>query len=228
MVASTENTTKLAPLFAALAAAAKAAGAVGKGAKNEFHKYKYASAESIYEEGRAALHANGLALVPVASTLGGDPEKGYVVDLTFELTHAEGGSMTLHRTWPVVPDRGRPLDKALAAALTTALAYLVRDLLLLPRVDEEVDRREDRPQEKAPPKRERPPQRRQAAEDGPPPGAEAHEIREQIAVFLPRVPDAKRETVEKALAAAGDNVARLRAGLEFVRGCVGGPKGEAS
>lgn len=220
MVEPKQMSEQMAALFAALALAGKAAHDVAKDARNEFHRYNYTSAEAIYREVRAALHAHGLALVPVASTLRGDAEKGYVVDLTFELTHAEGGSMTLSRSWPVIPDRGRPLDKAVAGALTTALSYLGRDLLLLPRVDEEVDKREDRPHEKGPPKRERVPQRRQAPQDGPPPGAEAEDLRERIAALLPQVPEAKRPAVQKAIAAAGDNVERLRAGLAFVKNVV--------
>lgn len=45
-----------------------------------------------------------------------------------------------------MPEKGRPLDKAFATALTTALKYWLRDLLLLPRVvaDDDMDTRDDR------------------------------------------------------------------------------------
>jgi hypothetical protein len=37
--------------------------------------------------------------------------------------------------WPVTLERGRPLDKAVAIASTSSLGYLLRDLLLMARVD---------------------------------------------------------------------------------------------
>ena len=47
---------------------------------------------------------------------------------------------------PVLPEKGRPIDKAEAGARTYALSYFLRDLLLIPRVDEgsDVDQRDDR------------------------------------------------------------------------------------
>ena len=46
--------------------------------------------------------------------------------------------------FPIIEDKGRPLDKALAGALTTSLAYYLRDLLLIPKQDEnQVDKRDD-------------------------------------------------------------------------------------
>jgi hypothetical protein len=55
------------------------------------------------------------------------------------LLHTSGERMEITIAWPVVPDRGRPLDKAVASAATTSLSYLLRDLLLMPRVDEADD-----------------------------------------------------------------------------------------
>lgn len=57
-------------------------------------------------------------------------------------------------------------------------------------------------------------------EEGPPPGAEAEDLRERIAALLPDVPEQKRSAVERAVKVAGDNVERLKAGLAFVRGLV--------
>jgi hypothetical protein len=37
--------------------------------------------------------------------------------------------------WPVIPEPGRPFDKARAAADTASLGYVLRNLLLLPRVE---------------------------------------------------------------------------------------------
>jgi hypothetical protein len=65
----------------------------------------------------------------------------------FLLLHTSGEERVLSTSWPVVPDKGRPLDKATASAATTSLAYLLRDLLLAPRVDpsDDLAGREDRP-----------------------------------------------------------------------------------
>ena len=41
--------------------------------------------------------------------------------------------------WPIIPEKGRPWDKAHAGALTSSLAYFLRDLLLMPRVEEGTD-----------------------------------------------------------------------------------------
>jgi hypothetical protein len=48
-----------------------------------------------------------------------------------------GYEMTLD--WPIIPEKGRPWDKAHAGALTSSLAYFLRDLLLMPRVEEGTD-----------------------------------------------------------------------------------------
>ncbi len=42
--------------------------------------------------------------------------------------------MLLSDEWPIVPERGRPLDKAIASAKTSSLGYLLRDLMVAPRV----------------------------------------------------------------------------------------------
>ena len=138
-------------LHAALAAAIMASGDVHKDASNDFHRYRYASAEAVLGEARAALGAHGLSLIPIASRLvaekaelGDEKWIDYTLEVTVRLCHSSGEFMDITREWPVIPEKGRPLDKALAGADTTALAYLCRDLLLLPRVEEEVDTRDDR------------------------------------------------------------------------------------
>lgn len=59
-----------------------------------------------------------------------------------------------------------------------------------------------------------------APSSGPPPGAEADDLRDQIAHLMPRVPEARRAQVSAAVTAAGANVGRLREGLQFVKGLV--------
>lgn len=135
-------------LSTALAAAIAAARGAAKDARHQ-QGYQYASAESVLSEAREALAAHGLSIVPASAT----------VDWTGQIeTRAKDGTVHVHdvgvlsrrcsllgpggaidllSTWPVVCGPGRPRDKAIAGALTSSLAYLVRDLLLLPRLTED-------------------------------------------------------------------------------------------
>jgi hypothetical protein len=138
-------------LAKALAAAQQKCRAASKDAKNNFHGYRYASAEAIIGEAKAALADTGLALVPIEQQV---EEAGgrYQLHRRFLLTHESGECLPLSVSWPVIPDKGRPLDKAAGAAATSSLSYLLRDLLLMPRVDGEDDvaAREDKPKAAAP------------------------------------------------------------------------------
>lgn len=128
-------------LFKALIKAQSIAGSVEKTSKNDFHKYRYASAEAIIVEARAALVEAGLALVCV-----GWWHKEDRLLVEYELLHESGETKSFNCSSPIVVEKGRPQDKAEAAALTYNLGYFLRGLLLLPRVDErdEVDQRDDR------------------------------------------------------------------------------------
>ena len=130
---------------AALLVAQQLLPGVLKDSKNDFHKYKYVSSESMIREARAALHGAGLALSPTRAeviTSEALVALGVPALLRAEwvLAHGESGeTMPLAFDWPVVPEKGRPVDKALASARTTGLGYMLRDLLLAPRVDREDD-----------------------------------------------------------------------------------------
>jgi hypothetical protein len=130
-------------LAAALVVAQRNLPGVLKDAANTFHRYKYVSSESMIRECRAALHDAGLALIPVSETMRPAPElaafgAAAVLSASWELFHGPSGESTpLTWEWPIVPEKGRPLDKALASARTTGLGYGLRDLLLAPRVDHE-------------------------------------------------------------------------------------------
>lgn len=161
-------------LAAALAAAQKQAKAVQQDGHNQTHGYKYASAEAIIEESRDALSAHGLSLVRVASVLHRLPEpiehvatnrrgetQAFRIPALYQRTdlllHEGGESLTLQTEWPIIPEAGRPFDKATAAADTASLGYLLRDLLLLPRVekgtgldDDDRDHGHDHPQWRTP------------------------------------------------------------------------------
>lgn len=118
--------------------------AVAKDSTNAFHKYKYASADDVIAAARIALNDQGLALIRNWSVKFN--EAGIWVDSQFSLIH--DGSVGVFNAgtvpFPVIEDKGRPLDKALAGALTSSLAYFLRDLLLIPKDDEHMDKRDDR------------------------------------------------------------------------------------
>jgi hypothetical protein len=132
-------------LASALLAAQKALPSVGKDAKNSFHHYAYVSAEAMIGACRDALHGAGLTVRRAGWKFDGSVEGG-IVNSTFVLTHGPTGeSVSDEIAWICVPEKGRPIDKAMAGALTSSLGYYLRDLLLVPREDEsEMDRRDDR------------------------------------------------------------------------------------
>jgi hypothetical protein len=139
-----------AELFAAIARATATARAVGKDATNSFHRYKYASAESLIEEARGPLSAEGVCVLPSSWRLTAHEVdgNGYFADVvvTYLVAHASGGSIMCEASTPVLREKGRPEDKAVATALTYSLGYFLRGLLMLPRVDAEhdADQRDDR------------------------------------------------------------------------------------
>ncbi len=145
-------------LAKALVAAQKAAKAVAKDAENTFHRYKYASAEAMLDEARGALASAGLAVMPLS--VGRDPDqpdhvwqegtddKGkpttWIVTprrirCTYLLMHESGQTQMFWFTTPVIPEKGRPEDKAEFGSRTENLGYAMRDLLLLPRGTEGAD-----------------------------------------------------------------------------------------
>lgn len=148
-------------IYTALVAAQKAARAVGLDSKNDHHRYPYASAESVIDEGRLALNSAGLSLFGANYHVFNADGDRYV-RVTYVLAHESGNSLTFERWWAVIVQRGRELDKAIAGALTTGLSYALRDLLLLPR-DNELAAMDRRPE----PSAAREPERRQESQREP-------------------------------------------------------------
>lgn len=156
-MSETTQTTPPAKLYAALAAAQKVAEAVGKDARNTFHGYSYASAEAIIAEARAALSAHGLAVFTASIDRDEsqrehkwgpwtNPKTGVEtqeidvprrIRCRYLLVHESGEALAFESTTPVIPENGRPEDKAEFGSRTENLGYALRDLLLLPRVQEE-------------------------------------------------------------------------------------------
>jgi hypothetical protein len=140
-IPSTPNLNK------ALAAAQQKCRGASKDSRNNFHGYRYASAEAVITEAKSALADTGLALVPIEQEIA---ESGgrYQLHRRFLLTHESGECLPLSVSWPAICDRAKPLDKAAGAAATSSLSYLLRDLLLMPRIDDvdDVAARADKPQ----------------------------------------------------------------------------------
>lgn len=115
-----------------------------KDSRNTHHGYRYASADAVIAEAKAALRDTGLALIPSEVALN-RTESGLELFRRFTLVHLSGQEMQLACAWPVEVEKGRPLDKATAIASTTSLAYMLRDLLMIPRVmpDGDMDSRTD-------------------------------------------------------------------------------------
>lgn len=130
-------------LCIALAKAQQVVGRVAHDGEVSFNgkpQYGYTSSEAIIEVAKAALGGNGLCLLPLEETLNGHEKEGanrFELECKFVLLHVSGEQLPLIRHWPVCPQQGRALDKATAAASTLCLAYLLRDLLLIPRVNPE-------------------------------------------------------------------------------------------
>lgn len=148
----TQNATAL--LLQSLVEAQRIARGVEKTQVNPFHRYNYAGTESIILEAKDAMAQTGLALIPRGARVfsigtrlepSSDPKAPREVPQLFlakrwSLVHQGGGVLELEeQVWPVVPEKGRPLDKAVAAADTASLGYLLRNVLMLARVEEGTD-----------------------------------------------------------------------------------------
>lgn len=133
----------------ALIAAQLNAKAVEKNSENTWHKYKYASAEALIEEARAALNTAGLATIMERWEIL-PPRQGseyQIIKIYFKTLHdSSDDTLAGDVEYHIFPEKGRPDDKATATALTYAEGYYLRGLLCLPRVDAEtdVDQRNDK------------------------------------------------------------------------------------
>ncbi len=139
------KTPKPQTLDGALLEAQRAVKPVQKDSRNDHTGYDYASAEAIITESRSALIGAGLVARRSAWTIGTKNECNVsMVEMTFILSHPESAEQSSHVIqFPAQERKGTPLDKAVAAALTSGQAYWLRDLLLIPRVDHEMDKADD-------------------------------------------------------------------------------------
>ena len=119
---------------------------VRKGSRNDYHRYNYASAEDMIAESRKVLLAAGL-VAPRESWSLAHRDSVWIITSTMRIAHPVSGESRLVTTeYPIVPEKGRPLDKAANASLSTSYAYWLRDLLQIPRVETEVCARDDNEQ----------------------------------------------------------------------------------
>jgi hypothetical protein len=196
-------------IYGALVKAQAAAGAVAKDSKNQFMRFNYASADHIVWEARTALSSAGLALVTLGWTLVPSPEKDAMVvghvDVSYRLVHGSGEHLDFAAATPVLVEKGRPLDKALAGAITSNLGYFLRGLLLLPRLEEaEIEARDDRAYDPHAPQPA--PQRtvpRPAAQDGPPTPEPESPVLAFTREFQAATTPAALQAVGKRVASAG-------------------------
>lgn len=123
---------------------------MGKDSTNQFHKYQYVSAEAVVLEARKALQKAKLSVCREYEVH--HNQDHILLHSVFYITHEKGDTLVKKSTWFIIEGNGRPLDKALAGALTSSLAYFLRDLLLIPKQEEpdSLDKRDDTKHVEAP------------------------------------------------------------------------------
>lgn len=147
--------TKSTPeLQAALAKAQAAVGSVGKDGTNTQRGYRYATTEAMIRGSRQHLAAHGLAFLcswsqALPEVAAGDIGKQHVaarVTIEWALAHEAGGQIVGTATMDAIGSPARPPDKAVAAAVTYGLGFVLRGILLLDRADEDEHAPDRRPE----------------------------------------------------------------------------------
>jgi len=126
-----------------------ATGSVFKAGYNDFHQYKYATANDVIREVREACNANGLLFIPSGLQDISHLKNGEVItgNMLFKVINKYGDSVEVH-----IPCGGQDKgDKALYKANTGALKYLFIDLFLLPTDDDPESTTGQKPPAKAKP-----------------------------------------------------------------------------
>ena len=177
----------------ALLAAQKAVSNVGKDAKNSFANYDYVSAEAMIIACRKALHKAGLAFSRTCWDMKGT-DFGLTVVSKYVLTHAESGENLEMVNEMIVPPNQKQLDKAVLAALTTGLNYTLRDMLMIPRCENDQPEVDSMPAQKPQPK---------AAAPKPKPATEPASMDEGLLAGLAMVFGMKDNAAEYELALLG-------------------------
>lgn len=132
----------------ALLKAQKAIEGVSKDKTHSFSHYKYTSSEHLVSVARRVLIENGLVVGRRNWSFEGVTNDSELLKVKSRLfvSHPESGeSFDEDVVFPAIVRKGTAADKAICASLSTSLAYWLRDILLLPRMDEaeSMDRRND-------------------------------------------------------------------------------------
>ena len=141
------TTEQVAAFLGGLHAAQSNINPVDKDGVNKFQNYKYASTEAIIIEARAALLGGGMILVKGGQIIQTTQMDGMTKALDgYVLYHTAGAFMHIQAETPICRTESqkegkwsKDWDKAAAGAFTTGLGYTLRDLLLIPRVNAEMD-----------------------------------------------------------------------------------------
>lgn len=140
-------------IAAALVAAQRAAQPLEKTGENKHHHYRYTTVDYAVEAGRDVLLKAGLVLLQAGWRVGLRERHVWIagsdvapgtnavvteswISITYVLLHEGGAAMSWEAETAIYPEKGRPQDKAEAAALSLSLTYTIRGLLMLPRVAE--------------------------------------------------------------------------------------------
>lgn len=137
-------TTKTTGIWSALLGAQKAITNVKPNSKNTYHNFTYVSSDEMISEARAVLHANDLIVFRADFKVEFDKGEFGMLVSNFVLSHAPSNEKHESQSvWFIQPEKGRPIDKALAGALTSSMGYYLRDLLQVPRQEEDMNSRDD-------------------------------------------------------------------------------------
>jgi|TARA_B100000242_G_scaffold274124_1_gene228228 hypothetical protein len=135
----TAKINQLSQTYVCLSKAQAAVEWVQKTASNGHHGYNYVPVDMMVRACKKALLDNDLVLIPVGWTIQDNLAHG-----SWVLHHLNGGeAINLNYTMPVLESKGRAGDKAYLAAQSSCYKYMLRDLLMVPMLEEEVCGRKD-------------------------------------------------------------------------------------
>jgi hypothetical protein len=141
-------------IYARLHDAQRRLASIGKDSTNQFHRFDYTSADHMVREVRAALLDAQLVFTEVATFLEPRDDGTALVTNMYRLSAIGTPDwLSIESQQVAVPEKGRPIDKAIAGARTSNLGYTLRGLMNLPRGEQEPEARDDRHYQPEPPRK---------------------------------------------------------------------------